>query len=332
MIFMTAQVAQEQDVLELKTGHLQARMGYGVTTSFEWALPPGSVVQGKWNRNSYQVERQLGEGANGKVYLVRRNKSLYALKIGFDPLDHQSEINALKTISGSSTSYKGFLLESDNFMREGQDVSFCVIRYIRGKSIREYMKQHGRDWLPLIGLHLLRKLNELHSQGFVFGDLKPENVLVCDYGSVELIDFGGSTAKGRSVKQFTEVFDRGFWNAGSRNADEAYDLFAFAVLLLSATDRERTLHGFKTMLPQNRSLGTLLDMLKNVPELEPVAPVLRRALQGQYTSSKQALADWRARSTLKRPKTARPISGKWLKICFAASLVLFGATLYLYWQ
>ncbi|MCZ8517584.1 serine/threonine protein kinase [Paenibacillus filicis] len=303
-----------------------------MTTSFEWSLSPGSIVQGRWNRNSYQVERQLGEGANGKVYLVRRNKSLYALKIGFDPLDHQSEVNALKTISGSSTSFNGFLLESDNFTREGQDVSFCVIRYIRGKSISEYLKQHGRDWLPLIGLHLLRKLNELHSQGFVFGDLKPENVLVCDYGSVELIDFGGVTAKGRSVKQFTEVFDRGFWNAGSRSADEAYDLFAFAVLLLSAADRQRRLQGFKTMLPQNRNPETLLDMLKSAQELEPVAPVLRRALQGQYSSSKQALADWRARSMLKPPKTAAPTGGRWLKLCFAASLVLFGATLYLYWQ
>lgn len=308
-------------------------MGYGVTTSFDRALPAGTVIQGKWNKNTYNVERLLGEGANGKVYLVRRAKNLYALKIGFDPLDHQSEVNALKTLSDSSTSFRGFLLEADNFVWDGHDYPFCVIRYIRGKSIREHLKQRGPDWLPLIGLHLLRKLTELHAQGFVFGDLKPENILVGDYGDVELIDFGGVTPKGRSVKQFTEVFDRGFWSGGSRTADEAYDLFAFAVLLLNEADRERKLSAFKSILPQNRNVESLLDMLRETPLLEPMEPVLRKALLGQYGSSKQAWADWRARMGTKLPRLpAKAVPARWLKICFAASLLLFGATLYFYWQ
>lgn len=303
-----------------------------MTTSFESSLPAGAVIQGKWNGNAYQIERVLGEGANGKVYLVRRGKGVYALKIGFDSLDHQSEVNALKTLSQSSTSFRGFLLESDDLVWENREYPFCVIRYIRGKSIREYISKHGTDWLPLIGLHLLRKLTELHGLGFVFGDLKLENMFVCEYGDVELIDFGGATPKGRSVKQFTEVFDRGFWNAGSRTADDAYDLFAFAVVLLSATDRKRRLHSFKTMLPQNRTVETLLEMLKETPELGAVAPVLRRALLGQYTSSKQALADWRARCRDKLPPQRSALRARWLKVCFAASLALFVATVYMVWK
>ena len=49
-----------------------------------------------------------------------------------------------------------------------------------------------------MGLRLLQKLAQLHQAGWVFGDLKPQNVLVSDYGQVELIDYGGVTSIGRA--------------------------------------------------------------------------------------------------------------------------------------
>ncbi|CAG7649955.1 putative serine/threonine-protein kinase YabT [Paenibacillus solanacearum] len=306
-------------------------MGYGVTTSFEPAFPAGTLIQGKWNNGQYRVERLLGEGANGRVYLVRKGKQHYALKSGFDPHDHQSEVNALKALSRSSSSFQQFMVDSDDFAYEGKDYPFYVMRYIRGKSLTDFLTENGRDWVHLVGLHLLRKLTELHAGGFVFGDLKAENMIISGYGDTELIDFGGLTAKGRSIKQFTEVYDRGFWNAGTRTADEAYDLFSFAVLLLSVTDRQRRLQGFKAILPQNRNVEALIEMLRDNELLAPAAPVLRKALLGQYAGSRQALADWRARSLAKRPVRKKPVSGGWIKVCFAASLLLFGATVYMFW-
>ncbi|GCL74544.1 serine/threonine protein kinase [Paenibacillus naphthalenovorans] len=301
-----------------------------MTTLFEPAVPVGAWIQGKWNKNQYRVERLLGEGANGKVFLVSRRKRLYALKIGFDPADHQSEVNALKALTKSSTSFQDMLVEADDFSQEGMDYPFCVMRYIKGKSLTEFIKQYGTDWIPLIGLNLLRKLSELHSSGFVFGDLKAENMIITGYGEVELIDFGGVTAKGRSVKQFTEVYDRGFWNNGSRTADEGYDLFSFAVLLLQVTDRER-FQSVTSILPQTRNVEWLLELLQGCPPLAQAAPLLRKALTGRYDSSKQMLADWRARSLGNGTVHKKPVNGDWIKLCFAASLIVFGATLYLVW-
>lgn len=300
-------------------------------TSFEHAIPVGTWIRGKWNKNQYRVERLLGEGANGKVFLVSRGKRLYALKVGFDPVEHQSEVNALKALSKSSTSFRDMLVESDDFSREGVEFPYCVMRYIKGKSFTDFIRQYGADWIPLIGLNLLRKLTELHASGFVFGDLKAENIIITGYGGVELIDFGGMTAKGRSVKQFTEIYDRGFWNGGARTADEGYDLFSFAVLLLSATDRERRFQGAASFLPQNRSVEWLLDLLKEREQLAPAAPLLRKALTGRYDSSRQMLADWRARSPGTQAIRKKPVNGGWIKICFAVSLIVFGTTLYWFW-
>ncbi|MDQ1910932.1 serine/threonine protein kinase [Paenibacillus sp. GD4] len=303
-----------------------------MTTSFEPALSAGAIVQGKWNKAQYRVERLLGEGANGKVYLVRFGKQLYALKMGYDALDHQSEVNALKALSKSPTSFSQYLLDVDDFHMEGTDYPFCVVKYIRGQTLGEFLRQNGSDWIRLVGLNLLRKLTELHSQGYIFGDLKLENMIVTGYGDVELIDFGGVTEKGRSVKQFTEVYDRGFWGAGSRKAEESYDLFSFAVLLLASGDTERKLQRYSGFLPQNRQVDLLLEMLGRSPSLAEVAPLIRRMLQGEYATSKQAMQDWRKISLAGKRTKLRGQIGSWLKICFFASLALFAAALFMVFQ
>ncbi|WP_079914931.1 serine/threonine protein kinase [Paenibacillus sp. 32352] len=303
-----------------------------MTTSFEPFAASGTVVIGKWNKRQYRIERLLGAGANGKVYLVRRGKLHYAMKTGFDAVDHQSEVNALKALSRSNTSFRQYLLDVDDYQRDGQDIPFYVMPYFKGSSIGDFMKLNGRDWIYLIGLNLLRKLVELHKEDYIFGDIKMENLIVSGYGDVDLIDFGGVTPKGNAVKQFTEVYDRGFWGAGSRTADEAYDLFAFAVLLISSTDSERRLAGIKQVLPQNRNADMLLDMLQSNKALSQAAPVLRKMLLGKYSTSKQALADWRRQSYPRPAKSPRSTGGTWLKVCFAASLVVFGLTVYMYWS
>jgi serine/threonine protein kinase len=303
-----------------------------LTTSFEHDWPPGTILSGKWNKKQYRVERLLGAGTNGKVYLVKLGKLFYALKLGFDAADHQSEINALKRLSKSNTSFRDYLLDVDDYHADGINYPFYVMRYIKGEILPDFLLRNGRDWISLIGLNMLRKLTELHEQDYIFGDIKMQNMLVSGYGEVELIDFGGVTVKGRAVKQFTEIYDRGYWGAGMRSADEAYDLFAFAVLLISSTESEQGMKGIDKLLPQTRSVDVLLDMLQKNKSLQSVAPLLRKALLGQYATSKQALADWRKHSLRKTPLPAQAAGRtSWLRLCFAASLLLFGLTVYIYW-
>mgnify|MGYP001182360255 CR=1 FL=1 len=303
-----------------------------MTTLCEAAFPNGTFVRGKWNGGKYRVERLLGEGANGKVYLVSRGKSLYALKIGYDALDHQSEVNVLKSLARRSASFRGFLVDADDFLWNGETVPFYVMKYVKGQTLPEFLKKREPDWLYVIGLHLLGKLNELHRHGWAFGDLKADNVMVTGYGGVELVDFGGVTPMGKSIRQFTEVYDRGCWNAGTRVADEGYDLFAFAVLCIQMAKYRGSAAAYAQLLPQNRRIEFLLDEIKETPQLGRVSHVLVKALRGQYRSSAEALREWRELS-IDAPHRASPagLPLPWLKYCFAASLLLFVATLVFFW-
>lgn len=183
------------------------------------------------------------------------------------------------------------------------------------------------EWFPLVGLNLLGKLSKLHQSGWVFGDLKVENVLVADYGHVELVDYGGVTAIGKGIRQFTEIYDRGYWNGGSRSADPRYDLFSFGVLCIQLHEAKR-LHALTVeLLPQNRSAGELIQIAESSQALKPIAGWLRKVFAGHYADAGEASAAWRIlmhrRDTRRHSKTPG-----WLKGLAAGTAVLLGTSVY----
>ncbi|WP_058300498.1 protein kinase domain-containing protein [Gorillibacterium timonense] len=302
-----------------------------MTTSYKPEPAAGSVLTGKWKGRSYRVLGKLGEGANGAVYLVGREGRRYALKIGLDPADVQSEVNALSAITAGQGPLAGFLVDTDDFVWRGASYSFYVMKYVEGRQSALFLEKEGPEWLSVIGLKLLVQLTHLHERGWVFGDLKTENVLVSSYGEAQLVDFGGLSPVGRSVKQFTEIYDRSYWNAGTRTADSGYDLFAFGVLCLRLLDVGEDCFR-RDLLPQNRSPELLVKAAEASPACRAYLPCLRRLLTGGYLSSREAYEDWRAMVYSRRARPAKKKSalGRGFKAGIAVSAILFLSVVYLY--
>lgn len=297
--------------------------------SSDSGYPPGTAITGKWRNSRYIVERMLGKGANGRVYLVQRpgHSGKYALKIGYDALELQSEINVLSSLEKKLP--EPYLVEADDHRNGSTDVPFYVMRYVEGMQLHRFISTRGRDWLGLVGLKLLERLVHMHESGYIFGDLKPENVMVAPYGRVELIDYGGVSPIGRSVKQFTEWYDRGYWNAGSRTGDEAYDLFSFAVMCIHLLDEE-SLRTASVQLPQIRSTADLQEVLRKSRQLAPFAPWLDKALSGGFADSREALDVWKRHVYTRHWARKRDKTPSWLKHSFVLSLCAAGTVLIWY--
>lgn len=191
-------------------------------------LKPRTLITGKWNQNRYQVVKQLGYGSIGAVYLVQSSHRLYALKIGFDKMGIISEVNTLRQLSSVQGQSLGpFFVEMDDW----NGWTFYVMEYIRGQSVASFVKEKGNEWIAVFMLQLLSELDQLHEQGYIFGDLKPDNLIVTGPSPrVRLLDVGGVTKIGRSVKEFTSFYDRAYWGVGSRKAEPSYDLFSVAMV------------------------------------------------------------------------------------------------------
>ncbi len=76
--------------------------------------------------------------------------------------------------------------------RDG-DVIFLVMELVEGRTLREVLREAGR--LPVgqalaVMVPVLDALASAHRAGFVHRDVKPENVLVGDDGSIKVGDFG----------------------------------------------------------------------------------------------------------------------------------------------
>lgn len=305
------------------------------TMSYDELLRAGQRITGKWNGFVYQVERLLGSGANGHVYMVLRGGQLYAMKIGREALDFQSEINGLNELQQQTATAQPFVIDVDDAVIGGRDFSFYVMKYVQGTHPAKFLHENGTDWYPVIGHRILGKLAELHARGYIFGDLKSDNILVSGFGTAELIDYGGLTRFGKAVRQYTERFDRGYWRAGSRSAEPAYDLFAFAVLCLELAHAD-TGRLAKLETDPERSVEQLCRLAKESPQTRTVAPVIEACLNGRLRSAADAQYAWKdciyttrasAAGAMTNERSGRRVT-MGLAAAFAASLAVFAAVLY----
>ncbi|MGF6633670.1 serine/threonine-protein kinase [Paraburkholderia sp. MM6662-R1] len=157
----------------------------------------------------YRVERVLGRGAMGTVYLAT------------DP--HIQREVALKTIrtpslndgqgtaepSGAELTAR-FLNEARAAGRlvhphivgvfdygEAQGVAFIALEYVRGENLAQRLAQHARDgsMMPLLDAltwfaQLLDALAYAHELGVIHRDIKPANLLIAPRGECKVTDFG----------------------------------------------------------------------------------------------------------------------------------------------
>jgi serine/threonine-protein kinase len=248
----------------------------------QFNVKPGTLIEGKWHHNQYKIIKELGFGANGIVYLAQFRNQTVALKMSDNGMSITSEVNVLKSFAKVQGSALGpSLLDVDDWQQRGGQISFYVMEYIQGPDLLTFIQQNGHVWTEVLILQLLNDLHTLHKNGWVFGDLKPDNLIVTGPPArIRCIDVGGTTIQGRAIKEFTEFFDRGYWGLGSRKADPSYDLFAVAMILINISYPKRF----------NKTSGDLKQleaMIKGKVELKKYESTLLHALKGNFSSAKE---------------------------------------------
>lgn len=243
---------------------------------------PGTVVQGKWHKQTYRIVRKLGSGANGSVYLAEVNGKKVAMKMSRDVRIITSEVNVLKSFAKAQGDVPlgPSLFDVDDWNVGTNTIPFYVMEYINGTPFLHFIEQKGKSWVPVLILQLLSELDKLHHAGWIFGDLKPENLIVTSTPfRVRCVDVGGATQHSRSVKEFTEFFDRGFWGLGSRKAEPSYDLFAVAMIMINCY--------YPNRFPKKEGgLVQLRRIIRENRELARYEDILLKAITGKYTDAR----------------------------------------------
>ncbi len=265
------------------------------STKKPFSIPAGTIIAGKWHKNNYLISSELGRGANGTVYLAKSIFGTTALKFSEDTTVVASEVNVLKSLSNTAPSQPPIfsqagpplgpsLLDVDDFEHSGKVVPFYAMEYIQGTAFLDHVRKNGRETVIPLVVELLTNLAQLHQADWVFGDLKPDNLIVARSGQLRCVDVGGTTKAGRAIKEFTDYFDRGYWGMGDRKADPNYDLFAVAMIIINAFQG-------KKQTKKVGGLGQLQEIITQHPETNQLKPVLIRALTGGYHSAVEMKQD-----------------------------------------
>jgi serine/threonine protein kinase len=278
------------------------------TLKKQYKFSSGTRITGKWHKQHYTIVKELGYGANGIVYLARTGADYVALKMSDSSMSVTSEVNVLKAFAKVQGAPLGpSLLDVDDWEISGKKIPFYVMEYIQGPDLLTFVQNKGFSWTGVLVVQLLNDLDRIHQEGWVFGDLKPDNLIVTGPPyKIRCIDVGGTTMQGRAIKEFTEFFDRGYWLGHSRKAEPSYDLFSAAMVLMNLSYPKR--------FNKNGSGG--IEQLKNAvmakPELKKFREPIMKAVEGKFKSAlemRQAMLDTLSVKTAgsqSKPSSARP--------------------------
>jgi serine/threonine protein kinase len=204
----------------------------------------------------YRIERMLGEGGMGAVFLAEHLKlqKKVALKIILPQFAGDGEIAerfAREAMASAKLDHPHVASALDyGTLPEGG--AYLVMQYVRGRSLRAAAVEHAGDWRFAcgIGAQIADALAAAHAAGIVHRDLKPDNVFlepregegnelvrVLDFGIARVLD-GREDARNAGRKQLTRVGTiigtPGYMapeQALGEEVDERADLYALGVVL-----------------------------------------------------------------------------------------------------
>src|SRR5690625_5070297 len=158
------------------------------------------MIIGHLLNERYRIKRRIGGGGMANVYLahdiiLQRDVAIKVLRLEFanDP----EFIERFEREAQAATSLFHPNIVSVYDVGEEEDILSIVMEYVDGMTLKEYVLENG----PLsvektidIMEQLTSAIEHAHETGLIHRDIKPQNVLIDQKGTIKVTDFGIAVA------------------------------------------------------------------------------------------------------------------------------------------
>lgn len=158
------------------------------------------ITKGQKINDRYRIIKTIGEGGMANVYLAEDeilNREVAVKVLRGDLAEDEKFVRRFQreAISASSLNHKNIVEVYDVGEENGN--YFIVMEYIKGQTLKNLIKKRGALSLPEvidIMLQLTSGLSCAHKNQIIHRDIKPQNVMILEDGTIKITDFGIATA------------------------------------------------------------------------------------------------------------------------------------------
>lgn len=266
------------------------------------------IIIGK-KLGSYKIEKLIGEGGMGEVYLAHDQKLKRKIALKILPPQYTSNDERVQRLTRearaiSSLNHPNIVTIHD--VGKTESTNYIATEYVEGKTLRDFINDDLslEETLKII-IQCCEALAAAHNTGIIHRDIKPENIMIRPDGYVKILDFGlaklTETKKTDSIKlaetlKGTIMGTPAYMSpeqASGELVDNRTDLWSIGVVLYEM------LTGKNPFKRESRQ-STIQAILSNTPKppisLNPQIPtelnqILIKALEKEQDLSYQTASD-----------------------------------------
>ncbi|MDY6822939.1 MAG: serine/threonine-protein kinase [Thermodesulfobacteriota bacterium] len=234
----------------------------------------------------YEVQKQLGKGAMGIVYLgqdprINRTTAIKTVRFS-DDFEEDEAVEMKKKFfreaeSAGTLSHPNIVTIYD--AGEEQDMAYIAMEYLDGVSMEKHAKP--KTLLPMrriIGYmaDIAEALDYAHNQGIVHRDIKPANIMLVSSGKIKITDFGIARITASSQTKTGIVKGTPYYMSpeqiSGKKVDGRSDIFSLGVMMYQLLTGDVPFKG--------SSPAALMHNILNEPHPDPrtINPKIPRAM------------------------------------------------------
>ena len=245
----------------------------GAAPSSDGFLATGTGTKPTLGR--YEIQKQLGKGAMGIVYLgmdPRINRTTAIKTFRFSEEQNPEEVQKMKekffreAESAGTLSHPNIVTIYD--AGDDQNLAYIAMEYLEGEDLEKYTRKENLLSVPKVidyVASIAEALDYAHQKGIVHRDIKPANIMLLKNGVIKITDFGIARITATSQTQTGVVKGTPYYMSpeqfSGEKVDGRSDIFSLGTMFFQLLTGKLPFFG--------ESPAALMNQIMNVKHPDP---------------------------------------------------------------